>query len=75
MEEQFRQKVINVMQDALETIERGEAQRVVDGCNGCAFWDVEEWELPCNRCKRNCKDYWRPKEETIKIIRKKPTRC
>lgn len=30
-----------------------------DGCIGCAFEDKEEWELPCNKCKRNCKDYWR----------------
>lgn len=32
-----------------------------DGCRGCAFEQVESWELPCNRCKRNCKDYWRAK--------------
>ena len=30
-----------------------------DGCKGCAFIDVEEWEEPCRRCRRNCKDYWR----------------
>ena len=29
------------------------------GCNGCAFEDVEEWEMPCAKCKRSCKDYWR----------------
>lgn len=33
----------------------------VDGCLGCAFEDVEEWELPCTKCKRNNKDYWRAK--------------
>ena len=32
-----------------------------DGCLGCAFEHVEEWELPCSKCKRNCKDYWRMK--------------
>ena len=32
-----------------------------DGCVGCAFVEVEEWELPCAKCKRNCKDYWRAK--------------
>lgn len=29
------------------------------GCDGCAFEDVEEWEMPCAKCKRNCKDYYR----------------
>lgn len=29
------------------------------GCGGCAFEDVEEWEMPCVRCKRGCKDYYR----------------
>lgn len=33
-----------------------------DGCEGCAFISVEEWEMPCAKCKRNCKDYWRAKE-------------
>ena len=31
------------------------------GCNGCAFEDVEEWEMPCAKCSRACKDYWRAK--------------
>ena len=31
------------------------------GCNGCAFENVEEWEMPCAKCKRGCKDYWRKK--------------
>lgn len=30
-----------------------------DGCTGCAFITMEEWEMPCCKCKRNCKDYWR----------------
>ena len=34
-----------------------------DGCKGCAFIDVEEWEEPCRRCRRNCKDYWRAGEK------------
>ena len=34
-----------------------------DGCKGCAFIDVEEWEEPCRRCRRNCKDYWRAGEQ------------
>ena len=32
-----------------------------DGCKGCAFEQVESWQLPCDRCKRNSKDYWRAK--------------
>ena len=35
-----------------------------DGCVGCAFEHVEEWELPCAKCMRNCKDYWREKAVT-----------
>ena len=34
-----------------------------DGCNGCAFIITEEWEEPCRRCARNCKDYWRAGEQ------------
>ena len=30
-----------------------------DGCVGCAFRDRDSWEMPCDKCKRNCKDYWR----------------
>lgn len=30
-----------------------------DGCVGCAYEAIEEWELPCAKCKRKCKDYWR----------------
>ncbi len=32
-----------------------------DGCRGCAFEDLDEWELPCCECKQNKKDYWRAK--------------
>lgn len=32
-----------------------------DGCEDCAFISAEEWEMPCAKCKRNCKDYWRAK--------------
>lgn len=33
-----------------------------DGCEGCAFQDVEPWQMPCDRCSRNSKDYWRAKK-------------
>ena len=42
---------------AVSAMEREEA----DGCEGCAFTDVEEWEMPCRKCRRACKDYWRAK--------------
>lgn len=42
---------------AIKELDRQEA----DGCEGCTFISVEEWELPCVRCKRGCKDYWRAK--------------
>lgn len=31
-----------------------------DACSGCAFFEADEWEMPCCKCKRNSKDYWRP---------------
>lgn len=34
-----------------------------DGCKGCAYWKTEEWEMPCAKCKRGCKDYYRKGEE------------
>ena len=30
-----------------------------DGCCGCAYESVEEWEMPCCKCKQGCKDYYR----------------
>ena len=36
-----------------------EGTMIAKGCNDCAFADTEEWEEPCKRCKRNCRDYWR----------------
>lgn len=34
-------------------------QAKADGCDGCAFYDRDEWEMPCKKCNRNCRDYWR----------------
>ena len=44
---------------AISAMEREDA----DGCEGCAFTEVEEWEMPCRKCKRACKDYWRKRRE------------
>lgn len=29
------------------------------GCAACVYADKEEWEMPCVKCSRRCKDYWR----------------
>ena len=60
----------------IEAYDRGFAQGVIqgradarimkenaDGCVGCSFEDVEEWEPPCPKCKRNAKDYWRTRSK------------
>lgn len=49
----------NIMQILEAIIERDKA----DACIGCAFLDYEEWEMPCAKCRRGCKDYWRAKDE------------
>ena len=36
---------------------------LADGCVGCAFLGTEEWEMPCAKCRRNAKDYWRKEAE------------
>lgn len=48
---------IEALDMAIKALDRQDA----DGCTGCAFANVEEWEMPCVRCKRGCKDYWRAK--------------
>lgn len=45
------------IQEAIYAIKREDA----GGCVDCEFEETEEWELPCDRCKRNHKDYWREK--------------
>lgn len=47
----------------IELLARDDEREKADGCVGCAFIDVNEWEMPCARCKRNSKDYWRPKQK------------
>lgn len=38
-----------------------EEKENADGCYCCAFEDTSEWEMPCAKCKRGSKDYWRPR--------------
>lgn len=48
---------------AIEELKRVIYTYLADGCVGCAYEKVVEWELPCRKCKRNSKDYWRRSEE------------
>lgn len=48
-----------IVEDYKRILDIAIEQFKADGCNGCAFIDYEEWEEPCRRCARNCKDYWR----------------
>ena len=40
-----------------ERIEKGKQE--FSTCKNCIFYEVEEWEMPCNKCKHCCKDYYR----------------
>ncbi len=48
---------------AIEELQKVLDAYLADGCQGCAFEPMEEWEMPCRKCKRNCKDYWRAKDD------------
>lgn len=50
----------SLLRDALD---KAREQAMADGCWECAFVEKAEWEMPCSRCKRNCKDYWRAKPQ------------
>lgn len=47
-----------IMQILEAIIERDKA----DGCVGCAYFDKEDWEMPCAKCRRASRDYWRRAE-------------
>ena len=49
--------------DILEIIKAVIERKEADGCRLCAYEDTPEWELPCSKCSRNCKDYWRHRTE------------
>lgn len=49
---------------AIEVLRKVIDTYLADGCVGCAFADTEEWEMPCAKCRRNCKDYWRSSNDT-----------
>lgn len=33
-----------------------------DGCVGCKYEDVPPHFTPCDKCKRNCPDFWESEE-------------
>lgn len=47
------------IQIAIECMEEMLDKKNADGCDGCAHVDVREWELPCAKCSRCNKDYYR----------------
>lgn len=53
-------RLIDALEMAIEALGK-QMLNNADGCIGCAFESYEEWEMPCRKCKRNCKDYWRAK--------------
>lgn len=50
-----RSLLLKAIDMAIKELERQEA----DGCEGCTYTAKKEWEMPCAKCKRGCKDYWR----------------
>ena len=47
-------------QDIMQVLEAIMERDKADACGKCAFFGRDEWEMPCSKCSRNCKDYWRP---------------
>lgn len=54
-------KIEQAIVKAIEALE-GQILNEAEGCTGCTFASCEEWEMPCRKCKRNNKDYWRAKK-------------
>ena len=48
---------------AIEELRKVLDAYLADGCKGCEFEDHNEWEMPCRKCTRNLKDFWRAKFE------------
>lgn len=42
-----------------ESLDKKEITNQFKGCFGCVYEAVEEWNLPCCKCARGCKDYYR----------------
>lgn len=50
------------LEDLKTIIESVEEKINADGCKGCAFEENDEWQMPCAKCRRAMKDYWRTKK-------------
>ena len=49
------------VEELLRIVRRIIDRETADGCIGCAYFEREDWEPPCNKCRRAAKDYWRIK--------------
>ena len=56
------EKKINEIKESLEKKEAILNQFPFECCTGCAYEAVEEWDLPCCKCSRGTKDYYRRAE-------------
>ena len=63
--DKLKNMVDSLIAIANDLVEMKEALAIAeaDGCTDCAFKEVNEWEMPCCKCKRGCKDYWRRKAD------------
>ena len=43
----------------IEVLARADEREKAGGCVGCAYYERDEWDMPCAKCRRNCVDYWR----------------
>lgn len=44
---------------AVEALTEKAERCKADGCNGCAYYGRDLWEMPCAKCSKNCKNFWR----------------
>lgn len=59
LENEHTRDVVKGLATMLPSVQRG---RDFGGCVVCAFYDREEWEMPCAKCCHASRDYWRYKE-------------
>lgn len=49
---------LTALDEATEILKRIDT----DGCGGCKYEDVSPHCTPCDKCKRNCPDFWESEE-------------
>lgn len=57
------------LRDLIKIVEAWIERQEADGCVHCVFNDKEDWEMPCVKCRRACKDYWRYDGGTARKVR------